>query len=263
MRTVPMMEMQALLEEFAQSVPRMAIEKVLTDKLAAAGEKVSKKTLTKMADAILAGKTRNFRIPSKGPNANITLTEDDANQIVELVENFNDDGWQKIVESSAESVAKILYNALYRRLPKEIRAQQKDMNGFRRRLDGRYGVGLHKLRMMLTIAREWAGGIHERKLAQSGELSTLDDVLYRLHVRACQVVTEIIVLLENGLADGAMARWRTLHELTTVATFIHTHGEEVAVKYKMFQIVESKRAADLFDKNYAALGYKPLSEKVR
>src|SRR5262249_13689312 len=123
-------------------------------------------------------------------------------------------------------------------------------------------IGLNKLRMMLTVAREWAGGVHARKQAQQGqELSALDDVLFRLHVRACQVMTEIIVLLENGLADRAMARWRTLHELTTVVTFIHEKGEDVAEKYKMYQIVESKRAADLYVKTHEALGYKAMSDE--
>ncbi|MEJ1968391.1 MAG: DUF5677 domain-containing protein [Rhizomicrobium sp.] len=86
-------------------------------------------------------------------------------------------------------------------------------------------------------------------------------MLFRLHIRACQVVTEIVTLLENGLADGAMARWRTLHEIQTVAAFICTHGEVVASKYVDYQIIESKRAADLYKVNHAKFGYRPMSKK--
>ncbi|WP_217430933.1 DUF5677 domain-containing protein [Sphingomonas bacterium] len=57
----------------------------------------------------------------------------------------------------------------------------------------------------------------------------LNDTMLHLHARACQVVFEIITLMENGLADGAMARWRTLHEITVVATILAEHGEELAV----------------------------------
>jgi len=52
--------------------------------------------------------------------------------------------------------------------------------------------------------------------------------LARLYGRACQIGRKIELLLSNGFADGAEARWRTLHELTVVACFIYKHGEETA-----------------------------------
>jgi hypothetical protein len=58
---------------------------------------------------------------------------------------------------------------------------------------------------------------------------------------------EIIVLLENELADGAMARWRTLHEITTVAILIEKYGEDVAERYVNNQIVESKKAPAAYE----------------
>ena len=54
---------------------------------------------------------------------------------------------------------------------------------------------------------------------------------------------EIICLLENGFADGAMARWRTLHEIAIVAIVLSKHGEDIAQGYLDHQAVESKRAA--------------------
>jgi hypothetical protein len=77
-------------------------------------------------------------------------------------------------------------------------------------------------------------------------------------VRACQVTDEIACLLENGFADGAMARWRTLHEIAMVAAVISQHGEAIAERYLAHQFVESKRAMDKYLACYKQLGYGPL-----
>jgi hypothetical protein len=82
-----------------------------------------------------------------------------------------------------------------------------------------------------------------------------------LLVRACQVTDEIACLLEDGLADGAMARWRTLHEITVVAAVISQHGEGIAERYLAHQAVESKRAMDKYLACYQKLGYKPLTQR--
>lgn len=86
----------------------------------------------------------------------------------------------------------------------------------------------------------------------------LKDILTRQHVRACQVTDEILCLLENGFADGAMARWRTLHEIGVVAAVISRHGENIAQRYLAHQAVESKRAMNKYLDCYRQLGYKPL-----
>jgi hypothetical protein len=82
-----------------------------------------------------------------------------------------------------------------------------------------------------------------------------------LHVRACQVTDEIICLLENGLADGAMARRRTLHEIGMVAAVLSQHGEDMAEHHLAHEAVESKRAMVKYLTFAAALGYKPLSQR--
>jgi hypothetical protein len=86
--------------------------------------------------------------------------------------------------------------------------------------------------------------------------------MMRLHIRACQVMMEIIVLLENGFADGAMARWRTLHEIATVAAFIQEHGPDTAKRYVMYQIVESKKALMAYQNCHHELGFKAPSKRV-
>lgn len=90
------------------------------------------------------------------------------------------------------------------------------------------------------------------------------DTLHRLHARACQIVFEIITLMENGLADGAMARWRTLHEITFVATLLAEHGEDLAIRYRAHDFVEAKRAMDRYILHHEDLGYAaPRMSEIR
>jgi hypothetical protein len=77
------------------------------------------------------------------------------------------------------------------------------------------------------------------------------------------VSSYIICLLENGFADGAMARWRTLHEIGVVAAVISQHGKGIVERYVAHEAVESKRAMDTYMKCYRQLGYKPIPERRR
>lgn len=51
-------------------------------------------------------------------------------------------------------------------------------------------------------------------------------VLRLLAARAVRTAREIHTLLAAGFGDGAFARWRTLHEVAVVATFIGMHGDD-------------------------------------
>jgi hypothetical protein len=256
-----MREIQDLFEETIKDVPHKALEILLADKFKSAGIKVARKTIARSATHILSGKRGTLDIPGKGKHKTIEFTADDLEKLVKGVENFYETGMKEMIETTANSIAELMYNSLHQKLPKQVRDEKKFIAGFKSRLEERYDVGLNKLRMMVTMAREWAEDLKNRKIAEQGKFSILDDVLFRLHVRACQIVTEVVTLLESGLADGAMARWRTLHEVSTVATFIYFHGENAAIRYRDYQIVESKRGADLYKTNHEAFGYKALSKR--
>lgn len=55
--------------------------------------------------------------------------------------------------------------------------------------------------------------------------------LQRIQGRACQEFLEILCLLQNGFADGAFARWRSMYELCCIGHFIKQQGEQIAKQY--------------------------------
>lgn len=64
-----------------------------------------------------------------------------------------------------------------------------------------------------------------------GEENYTYHALKHIHGRALQMYSEIMCLVQNGFADGAYARWRSLYELSIIASFIGKYGELVAEAY--------------------------------
>lgn len=118
--------------------------------------------------------------------------------------------------------------------------------------------------MLLTIARDVGqerGDRLARSRAKKNRLKT--HVLLQLHVRGCQVASEIILLLENGYADGAMSRWRTLHEISVVGLLIAEHGDALAERYLAHEAVEARSILNVHSQTFDALGFaKPSPREI-
>jgi Family of unknown function (DUF5677) len=167
----------------------------------------------------------------------------------------------QMIESTADDLSARILKTLNRTWPVQNRTDRRDIRGFQRRLLKHWGGAIDRLRMALAIAREFGEGVTAvLRNNPDPEHRHLVEVLPRLHARACQVADEVICLLSAGFADGAMARWRTLHEITAVALFLREHGDHVVERYIQHQVVESMRAAEDYQRCCARLGYEPLSE---
>lgn len=75
------------------------------------------------------------------------------------------------------------------------------------------------------------------------ERSTLYGILFRLHAKACLIAQEIICLMKSGYPDGAMGRWRALHEVNVIAQFLLSRGDSVAQMFLDHEIVDSYKGA--------------------
>ncbi len=64
--------------------------------------------------------------------------------------------------------------------------------------------------------------------------------LQHIHGRVCQQFAEVLCLMENGFADGAYARWRSMYELCCAAIFISEQGEQIAKQYIEFSKTDNQ-----------------------
>jgi hypothetical protein len=253
--------LQQSLNQVLEGVPAILLQKLIDKKLQKQGIPPSKDLSKKLAEHILSKTGKPFRYRSRKYSGNINLTFDeaDADQISKAFDRFTEDQLPELLPEVAHRVSKIVFKRLMTSWLAEHAQQEADLAGFRQRMEETWGKPLGQLRMLLTMSREWCQWAHTRYESQKASKNKqLRKILIRLLVRGCQVTDEIICLLENGFADGAMARWRTLHEIAVVAAVISQHGGAIAERYLDHQAVESKRALDKYLACYKDLGYRPL-----
>ncbi len=103
--------------------------------------------------------------------------------------------------------------------------------------------------------------VNQRLRQQRSQSKTFTvEVQTRLHARACQIAREVLTLLSAGFADGAMARWRALHEVAVVSLFIGS-DEDLAERYRLHEAAESLRAAHQYRDHTDRLGLEPMEEE--
>jgi hypothetical protein len=258
--------LQEAIELALQRVPNEFVVKMIADKFAEQGIKLTRGERDRLSKRLLRGQLRGFRLHRRNfrgkRSIQINFTAQDAERAEQKFKEFIQTRVPDLVLAMVANYSAKILNHLMRTWRAESRRQKRLFAGFSKRLYARWGVAIERLRMLLTISREFGARINE-EIRQSGldNREHLAEVLTRSHARACQITEEIISLLSAGYADGAMARWRALHEIAVVSSFIAAGGEDLAERYTLHQVVESKRAADEYERYRDRLGYKPLKQK--
>jgi hypothetical protein len=253
--------LQSAFEEGLNRIPQMVLEHQLAKKLKAQGVTLPKKRLAELAERILSGEKQTHLNIARGTNRHVQLSfdENDVEQILARVQRIYETTVPDLIPGISERMSKSVLRKLKERWPQESELQRADISAFRGRMEVRWREPLDRLRMLLTMIREWCGTINKTQSRDPQKKQTRK-VLVRFLTRGCQVADEIICLLENGFADGAMARWRTLHEIAIVAAVIAKHGDEITARYLDHQHVESKRAMEKYIVTSPQLGYRPLAK---
>ena len=101
---------------------------------------------------------------------------------------------------------------------------------------------MNLLDTFIFLAIESGSDFRQREGSSSPEDPFLE-ALTRLHAKACQTSSEVLSLLRSGYADGAHARWRSLHEIVVVCAFIMKHGAETAKRYLLHDIIDRYKLA--------------------
>jgi hypothetical protein len=166
-----------------------------------------------------------------------------------------------LIPEITDEMSSTILSGLKKSTPSMLKVHRKEMKNFEQRLYNDWKKPFDMFESFLVLAFEAGDEFNSefRKDETETENYVLD-VLTRLHARACQIATEILVLLKSGFADGAHARWRSLHEIAVVASFINAHGNEVAERYLLHNNIESYNAATLYQKHFKVLGDEPIPQ---
>ena len=167
----------------------------------------------------------------------------------------------ELVPTFVESSAAILLNHIKEDSEGELKRQRRKRLGFERRLAKHWAQPLHLLELTVEIAQEVGTGVGEQ--VASGEVSVDEHTfkaLWAIHARACLTSRAILALLRSGFADDAHARWRSLHELAVVSNFIVEHGEAVAERYLLHEVVQQRKLARAYKEHENRARLEPLTQ---
>lgn len=118
---------------------------------------------------------------------------------------------------------------------------------FRRNIFSTWEAPLKRLDSLLYICTEIVEELRQQMAASECQRTVKINIATRLQARCVQVGKEISHLLHGGYADGAFARWRTLHETSVTTKFICEGDEDLACRFVDFQSVMRLDAATKYN----------------
>ena len=254
-------ELRLLLEE----LPRIAISAVVKEKLNDCGIHDDEPLVEALTHHLLTCPTENFIWnDDKYQDLRLSFVDSDFTKALKDVEDFLKNDLSGFITEAVDGCATIVYKRLCKDWPEQRIFERNEVQGFRDRLQLRWCKGLDPLRMLLTCAREINGNFLNKLQCSKAKTGLLRrHVLILLHMRACQTTMEIISLLEDGLADGAFARWRTLYEIGVVASLIDIHGDDIAQRYLDHDCVAMKRSLENALKHDDANSVPSVSKRIQ
>lgn len=207
---------------------------------------------------------KKMQFELEGLSGDISITPEDLKAALTTLENDIETHTEQSILTALEELPPGILESLYDDLPEALRHRRGLESQFRDRLYGRWKEGLDRLEMLLMIAQE-AGDIYiedlnedgseEEETEESPSDSRMLEALIALHVRACRIASEVLCLLQGGFADGANARWRSLHEVAVTSMFLVEHGGNIADRYIDHGAVERLKAAEKYQEHCQTLGY--------
>lgn len=163
------------------------------------------------------------------------------------------------IEKTAESVLATIKADAF---SDGLGAQSASRLEFEGRLTSHWGEAFDLFELFVSLAMEIGSDFNDEYRDEAVHTrDSVFEVLTRLQGRACQIANEILVLLRSGYADGAHARWRTLHEISVVACLMSDHGQELAERYILHQPIEQYKSARQYLEHFERLGLEPITHE--
>lgn len=165
-------------------------------------------------------------------------------EAVSGAEDLSDEAMHQLVNDLVGDLSGVMRKELENSKRKMLRDERKDRQGFERRNNKRWKPAFDQLEAIIKLVTE-ISGYNDRELrpeaVESGDY-VFESVAHLLP-RAILVSQEVMCLLRGGYPDGALTRWRALHELNVTAHFIAKHGDDVARDYLASFYFNAFRAA--------------------
>lgn len=179
--------------------------------------------------------------------------------ILDLIErsNFPADKLAEIVAKVVAESGEDLFEGLKKNAPEMLSKGKKERLAFNERNYERWKEPFDLLRTLWVCCQEITERHSHEGQGKADEL--VFDTLGHFQPKALLIANEILCLLEAGFADGALTRWRSLHEVVVVAMFIAKHGHAAAEGYRLSMWFSNARAAAQYNEHADRAELEPIS----
>jgi hypothetical protein len=177
----------------------------------------------------------------------------------DLLKNDGDtEALHKLLTEMMPEITQLIEKDIINKSKRNLRLSRSDISKFKKRLFKRWRKAIDLLEVFIFLNIEYGERVSKsfRKSVPNVKFETL----LHIHARACQIASEILDLIKNGYADGAMARWRTLHEISVISKFLVDNSDDLINRYLDYQSVESYFEMIEYQRNYGRLDYEPIEE---
>jgi hypothetical protein len=180
----------------------------------------------------------------------------------DLVDEADEDAVSTAIREVIEAATPEFAEQLIRSAPKALRKAARSERGFERRNRRRWRPAFDRIDLCWMIAQEIGAEFNrEHRPAAVASDDYVFEALTRLHGRGLLVASEAIHLMKGGYAEGALSRWRTLHEILVVAMFIKEHGDAIAERYLQSAHFRSLEAAEQLNKFAERANLQPFTQE--
>lgn len=161
-----------------------------------------------------------------------------------------------------ESHSKALTSVLLKGISSESKKTRQMDSKFEQRNYKRWKKGFDLIHLLLDVSLQIGecGKVEVGIQNSKGIFYRLQAAVY-LHARGLLVSREIFSLMKSGFPDGALGRWRTLHELAVINCFISANSEEVAQRFFEARIINSRKAAKQYVEHQDIANLIPFGQK--
>lgn len=179
---------------------------------------------------------------------------------------MSDEEFNKVLRQAFPSlkrtVKKIIQKSWLKKGKANLKYRRRMIDSFELRLATTYGKAFDQLDFFILLNKEISEITHDRYRTSLDRKDLRKfDVLIRLHGRACQVASEILVLLRSGYPDGAFARWRTLHEIYVTFLVLVDNDNELVARYDDYEVIEAAKKAKEYNEGHKMLGWRKLDRR--
>ncbi len=225
--------------------------------------------LTKNGDLFELWKKDNLKVTLDDD----VVTIDYIGQIVDVILNISEADFeieqQQIEEAIIETTDHVitflsdkLASAWQRAKNREVKRTKKDRKEFSSIIYGRWGDGLDEFDALIDLCTTLGSQFNSDFRAEAERKQDYKfEALTRVHAWACKVAREIHLLLSNGFADGAYARWRTLEEISIIGEFLRNNDQATSERFLLHSRVEECTLMELWQKDAINLGWPKISSR--